>query len=40
MPIVWGVQEGTNVTYTPAEVQEIGLLSQPLPKNITKNGMC
>lgn len=38
MPVVWGVDQSENVTYTPAKVAEIAALTQPLSRNITKNG--
>ncbi|KAJ5852569.1 uncharacterized protein N7529_011954 [Penicillium soppii] len=38
MPYVWGAEQTENSTITPAQVQEIFALSQPLAKELTKNG--
>lgn len=39
MPVVWGVETDRNVTYDAATVKELWVLSQPLPKEVTKNGV-
>lgn len=37
MPVVWGVETEGNVTYDAATLKELVVLSQPLPKEVTKN---
>lgn len=38
MPPVWGTEQATDVTYDAATLKELVALSQPLSKEITKNG--